>query len=221
MNIKALITTLFLGSSSVAMAKPVLTIKGSASVSVGSNVRVRDHRTPRTVVVRDHRHSDDCHDAPAVVRPAPVYPVAHQPYRPGPVWNEPYFQPSNTIVGATASSYTGAIFARPAWRGRAWFNLTEATRIDGGREFFTIEGRGGHFTKLLLKGLGGRTDITMIGIEYGKKPYERMQVVRLDNVLTRSGSSAMIHLDGDSRDINRIIVYGTSGSGSAYQILAM
>jgi hypothetical protein len=212
MNIKALITTLILGSSSAALAKPVVTFSGSASVSVGSDYSVRDHRT---TVVRDHR-DPDCVDP--IVTPAPV---RYQPYRPLPP-REPWFNPTNTIAGTHSSQYTGT-FGRSSlsphsrWmRPSSWFSLTEATRIDGGKLHFGLLGQGGYFTQLHLKNLGGRTDITMVGIEYKVNGRDYMQVVRH----TGSLSGMTINLERDSRTINRIIVYGTSGRGSAFQMLA-
>ena len=62
MNIKAIIASLVLGSSSVAMASPSVTVSATAQGSYG------------TTVVRDHRVDPNCND-PAVSYPAvqPVY----------------------------------------------------------------------------------------------------------------------------------------------------
>jgi hypothetical protein len=223
MNIKALITTLILaGSSSVAMAKPAVSIKGSASVTIGS--------APTTVVVRDHRApAADCHATPAYTQPVYTQPVA-QPYRP--IYQEPFFNPQNTTVGASGSVYVGSFGRAPAHslhrttnaygfaQPRTWFHLTEATRIDSGREFFKLEGQAGLFNKLRLQNLGGRTDIIQVGIEYKSGSRTWVQKVVLNRTLT--GRAAFdINLESDSRAINRIIVYGTSGHGSAYQMLGM
>jgi hypothetical protein len=223
MNIKALITTLILaGSSSVAMAKPAVSIKGSASVTIGS--------APTTVVVRDHRApAADCHATPAYTQPVYTQPVA-QPYRP--IYQEPFFNPQNTTVGASGSVYVGSFGRAPAHslhrttnaygfaQPRTWFHLTEATRIDSGREFFKLEGQGGLFTQLRLHNLGGQTDIRQVAIEY-KLSNGRVvtQKVRIDQLTGRAAFD--INLESDSRAINRIIVYGTSGHGSAYQMLGM
>src|SRR5687768_8477657 len=128
MNIKALITTLILGSSSAAMAKPVVTFTGSASVNLGSDYAVRDHRTPRPIV-RDHR-DHDCVD------PAPA-PVVYRPVRPLPP-REPWFNPTNTNGSVYIGTYGHSSLAHSRGRWsmpRAWFSLTEPTRINGGREF--------------------------------------------------------------------------------------
>ena len=217
MNIKALITTLILGSSSAAMAKPVVTFSGSASVSVGSDSTVRDHRSARPIV-RDHRDLD-CHDP--IVAPAPV---KYQPVRPLPP-RELWFAPTNTEIGGSGSLYIGS-FGRSTvsphhryLRAPSWFQLTEATRIDSGREFFKLKGQGGYFTKLHLKNLGGRTDIAQVGIEYKVNGRVFTQKVVFGGLLTSAGLT--INLDHDSRTITRIVVYGESGRGSAYQMLAL
>ena len=57
MNIKAIIASLVLGSSSIAMASPSVTFSANAQASYG------------TTVVRDHR-ADDYRPAPIVVQPA-------------------------------------------------------------------------------------------------------------------------------------------------------
>lgn len=62
MNIKAIIASLVLGSSSVALASPSVTVSATAQGSYG------------TTVVRDHRIDDNCND-PAVSFPTsrPIY----------------------------------------------------------------------------------------------------------------------------------------------------
>ncbi len=232
MNIKTLITTLVLGSSSVAMAKPV-TVSGHASVSVNFNT------TSTRPVVRDHRVivDDDCTDGPIAqpVYPRPVYtqPVYTQPvYQPlPPIYSEPFWSPTNSRVAASGSTYIGTIgrgniqLREYAWRNpqaRSWFTLTEATRIDSGRQFINLDKwAGARFTQLRLQSAGGRTDIAQVAIEYIHDGVSHTQKVKLATSLARTNAMASITLDGDSRDINRIIVYGTSNRGAAYQIFAM
>lgn len=224
MNLKALITSLSiaLGTSSAAMATPVISFSGHATVSVSTGPIVRDHRT-----------SDDCGTPTApVAQPAyrPVYqqPVYQQPVYQQPVWHEPYFNPTNTQVSASASVYNGTFgrgavtnhYATAAFRPRTWFQLTEATRIDGGREFFNLRQQAGLFSKLALKNLGGRTEIIQVAIEYKSAGRVYVQKVKLDAQLTGQ-MSITINLARDSRTIQRVIVYGASGRGSAYQLLAM
>jgi hypothetical protein len=216
-KLKALITSLVVASSSAAMAKPIA-VSGSASIHLGttSSVVVRDHRTPV---------ADPCGTpAPRPVYTQPIYQPVYQPVYSQPVYQEPFWSPTNTKISASSSTYLGTFGQAPVYiRAHApvWFNLTEATRVDGGRELFNLQGRGGTFSKLALKNLGGRTQIAQIAIEFrlGNGRVET-QKVRFDQTLSRS-ASLTVDLAHSSRDINRIIVYGTSGRGSAYQILAM
>jgi hypothetical protein len=209
MTIKALLVTTFvLGSASAALAKPVITVSGSASVGVGTTSYVRDHRAP--VVVRDHR-------APGY--PAPVY---------QPAYSEPWFNPNNTRVTASGSTYLGAfgkgnafVHHTNVWYRPGWFQLTEATRIDSNREFFNLLQTGGSFRKLKLQNLRGRTDIKQVAIEFRTSRGIETQKVRIDSRMDRNNPSLTIDLAGDSRSIQRIIVYGDSGRDSAYQLLAM
>jgi hypothetical protein len=209
---KALVTVLMLASSSVAMAKPV-TYSASASVSFGSN--------PSRPVVIDHRHAaDDCHDAtPAYVPPLrqPVRPIRPAPIAPI-VWN-----PNNTTLGADSSTYIGA---KPVlqsrfegrWGRNAWLAMTEPTRIDRGREFFTFGAEAGRFRRIQLVETQGRSFIDQVAIEFVGGG--RTQVVKL-NAQLLPGNPLTIDLDGDLRAINRIVVYGSTGQSSAYQILGM
>src|SRR5689334_6001040 len=80
MQLKALITTLVLGSSSIAMAHPV-------SAPVPAPV-IRDHRAPAPI-------SDDCGPAiqPMPPQPAPVYQPVYRPMppQPAPVYQRPVY----------------------------------------------------------------------------------------------------------------------------------
>lgn len=218
MNIKALITTLVLGSSSMASADS-LSVRGSVTVSLGSTRPVYPSA------------ADDCAPVAAVpYKPAPSRPV-YQPVRPlpAPVWQAPYYRITNTSVGATNSVYNGSIAVSRArsfngygYVSNAWFDLTEATRIDSGRQFFTIGADKGLFQQLKLQALGnGRSKIDQVGIEFiDARGNKQTQKVKLDTWLDRSNSTITIDLDGGFRSINRIIVYGATDQGSAYKLLA-
>ena len=208
---KALITTaLVLASSTAAFAAPSVVISGGASVKLGAGVTVRDYRSPAT---------DDC--GPAVVTTPVYHPVA--------VRAEPWFAPTNTRITSAGSVYTGSfgkgrlmVRRDAAWyRPQAWFALTEATRIDSNREFFNIQQSAGYFTKLQLKNLGGRTEIKQVAIEFKTARGLETQKVKLDSLMSASNPSLTINLAHDGRYIQRVIVYGESGRGSAYQLLAM
>ncbi|MBA2542626.1 MAG: hypothetical protein H0V17_23485 [Deltaproteobacteria bacterium] len=244
MNLKALITTLVLGSSSIASAD--VSFSGSVSVSLdGGTTHARPAYVPYQPVVtaRPVRVADDCHAAPA---PAPVvyHPPAHtRPAYQPPVWKGPYFNITNTTVAATGSLYIGQLgvskvkarytshasahaqfgYTRQATtRNQNWFDLTEATRIDSGREFFKIGADNGLFSKLQLQALGnGRSNIKHVAIEYlDSNGKARTQKVVLNTWISRANPSITIDLDGGYRSIGRIIVYGSTDAGSAYKIAA-
>jgi len=245
MNLKALVTTLVLGSSTMASAG-TLTLSGKVSVSLSTSSKapapiVRDHRAPTPAyqapapIVRDHAADPCATPAPAPVYQAPVYqaPLHRIVYQP--VWSGPFYRPHNTTVGTTASVYTGwtansnvRLVHSPyssfiTGTNTGWFDLTEATRIDSGREFFKIGADNGLFRQLKLENLGTRgSNIKQVGIEFvdglGTK---KTQVVKLDRTLDARHPSITIDLDGNYRAIGRIIVYGSTNQGAAYKILAM
>jgi hypothetical protein len=248
MNLKALITTFVLGSSTMASADSV-TFTGSVSVNLGGSTSARPAPmpAPAPVVVRDHRvvAQDPCATpapapAPVVVYqpPAPRPVIIHQP--PQPVWSGPFYDPHNTRLGGDSSSYTGtwghsAIKFRPVmnrgnWYGyqtrtptQSWFEMTEATRIDNGRLFMHPRDNG-YYRALKIQTLGnGGSNIVQVRIDFkdkltGKKGY---QIVKLNQRLDRNHQSLTIDLDGDYRQLERIIVYGQTDRGSAIKLLAM
>jgi hypothetical protein len=199
---KALITLAVLGSSSVALASPTLSVRGNASVTV-----VRDHTGYQLPV------ADDCNThqrAPVIVKPVS--------------WPGYYANPNNTRIGADSSTYIGAINTLPGpvfIRGRGWIraasfaDLTEATRIDSGREFFNLKGM--QLQKLQLQGLGGSTAIRQVAVEFTDGSTQK---VRYDRAISRGGTLT-IDLDGSVRNVKRVIVYGDSSRGSAFKLLAV
>ena len=201
MNTKALISTLFvLGTTSAAFAKPVV-ISGHVDLGYQTNHRVvvRDQRTPV---------ADDCNTPAALPTPRPM----------------PAVYPGNTTIGSDSSTYVGpqpfqlASYRdnRADWRRSQWVALTAPTRIDRGREFFTIGAQAGRFSSLRLFNSAGHSFISQVAIQFANG---RTQVVRIDAQLT-SQAPITINLDGGARQISRIVVYGSTAHGSSYQILA-
>ncbi|MCW5808080.1 MAG: hypothetical protein KIT31_37360 [Deltaproteobacteria bacterium] len=210
---KALVTALLLASSSIAMAKPV-TYSASASVSIsagthtgGGRQDLRDHRSTYTPPAK----------APAVAPRLKVKPVYLQQLRPA-VWN-----PNNTTLGVNASTYIGPrpVLQQPCvahasgWQVATWHPMTEPTRIDRGRELFNFGAQAGSFRQIQLVETAGSSHISQVAIEFVGGG--RTQVVKLDTDL-KAGRSLTIDLDGGVRQINRIIVYGSTAQSSAYQI---
>src|SRR5687768_10962821 len=146
MNIKALITTFVLGSSSVAMAEPVFSASANASWSWGTpSPRVEYRGDHRDVYSRDHRdvYSRDHRDSRDHRRPWEYdrrdYPVSTYPggWAPRMPYRAPYQQtchdPLNIrIVNSTTSEYTGPIRSMPRDRSyyqyrQGWFAMTDPT----------------------------------------------------------------------------------------------
>ena len=247
MNFKALITTLVLGSSSLASAD-TLVASGSVSVSLGST-----YRAPAPVIVRDHRAADPCDTAPAT---APVYqaplhqaPLPTRTYYPQEQRGE-WMNPQNTVFSSDEAQYTGWIgrapvrqmtdrygrpirttdrYGRPVrsrWydEGRVsqtWFDLSEPTRIDRGRESFHIGADKGLFSAIGLQAVAGRSVIDEVKIEYvdayGKIQW---QTVFPRQQLDGRNQTLTIALAPGVRAVNNIMVYGSTDRGSAYKLIA-
>lgn len=218
MNIKAVITTLVVGSSSMASAD-VLTFSGSASLSLSSHTHTSVARRP--VVVSP----EDCGTSGSGYVPRPSNrPTIRQPQLAQPaIWQESYYNPTTTFAGNNASSYTGQIFTRRfVAQNHNWYDLTEPTRIDVNREFINIGADKGTFRGIRLEALGrGRSRIDQVAIEFADATGRaKTQVVKLDTWIGRGNASLAIDLEGDYRVINRVVVYGATDQGAAYKLMA-
>jgi hypothetical protein len=186
MKIKALITMLVVGSSSAAMARPV-TVSGHAEWTFGTKpapVVVRDHRTqpapmPAPIVVRDHRTQPAPHFDCGTPAPQPVI-----------------VQPVRYNRWKHGGTYHQA--PQPVMLGSE-LNLGE------GRKFITVGESMGRFDTLQIAGGPGLIKIEQVYIQFGNN---QEQVIRgIDRVL-QGGQSLTLDLDGNSRTIKRIVVYG-------------
>ncbi|MCW5803231.1 MAG: hypothetical protein KIT31_12680 [Deltaproteobacteria bacterium] len=205
---KALVTVLMLASSSVAMAKPV-TYSASASVSIGYNTNSRP-------VVVDHRRPAASHTAPVPWQQAPQDHCAPAPVLPP---RPLQLFPTNVVSGTKASSYVGTKpFLVKNQNRYGWVEMTEPTRIEVGRELFTFGAADGRFRKIQLVENAGSSFIQQVAIEFVDGG--RTQVVK-PNLTLLPNQPYTIDLTGDARQIKRIVVYGTTAYGSAYQILGM
>src|SRR5690349_18556647 len=102
-------------------------------------------------------------------------------------------------------------------RGHArWMVLTEPTRIDGGRELIDVGAQAGRFTAIRLFNNRGSSRIDQVVIELVGGG---TQTVRVGRELT-SSSPMTVPLNG-SCEIARIIVFGSTSAGAAYQVLAL
>jgi hypothetical protein len=136
MNIKAIIASLVLGSSSVAMAAPAVSVSVNARAGYG------------TTVVRDHRviAADDCAPAAQPVHTLPVHtlpaysPPAQPIYQSPPIWRQPVYRPVTLVSGAHFSG--------------------------DGRTFITNPNQGQQFGSLQISAAGGRTFIQQVYVEF-------------------------------------------------------
>lgn len=201
MNIKALITTLaIIGSSSAAMARP-FTFEASAEASwtYGYN------NDRRPVVIRDHRYHEPM--------PAPVR------------YEEPRMFPNNNTITEDASVYKGPVPATRGYHHRSyrsqyesqWAAITVPTRIDRGRQFVTDLPDLGRFSVVRLQNVAGWSNIETVLIRF-KDGSE--QVVKINSRLNSWNDAIDIRLDRRAQ-IHGFVVYGSTGHGSAYQILAL
>ncbi|HEY0992385.1 MAG TPA: hypothetical protein VGD80_35275 [Kofleriaceae bacterium] len=213
MNLKTIIASLVLGSSSLAMASPSVTFTASAQGSYGTSV-VRDRIDP------------DC-DEPA---PAPIAQPYEQPVYGQPVYGQPYEQPYTQPYEqpyAQPAAYPQGGF----WRGGRW--LPPAFRpvvlasgmhfASDGRTFIKVGPQAGRFATLQLSAASGRTFITQVYVQFDNG---QEQVIRnLDRVLVRN-QSLTLDLDGNRRGIARIVVYGGDirngwrRSGGTFNVIA-
>ena len=203
MNIKAIIASLVLGSSSVALAAPAVTV--TARGSIGATV-VRDHRA-----VAD----EDCD--PEVTYPGqPVYgqPVYGQPVYEQPVYEQPvYGQPAYGQPVYGQPVYGQPVYSPPIWQGPARHEVTLADGMhfaNDGRTFITVGSQYGRFGALTISAAGGRSYIEQVYVQFDNG---QEQVMRgLNRTLTGS-ARLTLDLDGNRRGIKRIVVYGKEING--------
>ncbi|MGE0868808.1 MAG: hypothetical protein AB7P03_09605 [Kofleriaceae bacterium] len=211
MNIKALITTLVLGSSSAALADTTFTASAHASWSLGTPGSSQVHRdihrdvhSPTWTV--DYRRND-------TVRRPVVYPQTS--------YLDSCVDPRNSTVGANTSEYKGQIFNMPVgrnWYQRpSWFSITEPTRIDSGRQFITIGASAGRFDQLMLQQVAGSSYIKQVVVRFANG--EEMVVRGIDQQLNRNNRNVVIDLKGQNRQIGGIVVYGSTSARSAYKVM--
>lgn len=195
MKIKALITTLVLGSSSLALANPSWSGGVNVQASYGGQVAIRDHRDfqPQPIV-RDHRDGDRDRDrdrdgdrdwrrehrAPIsigqqvpVIQPAPM----------------PYVRQWMTIAQDTSLSSRGASLL--------WF--------PNGREIHALQ----------LQACAGETLVDRIVVTYTSGA---TRVIEPDVMLSGSNRSVTVPLEYGR--IAKIAIYGKSGPRGRYTILA-
>jgi len=186
MNLKAILASLILGSSSIAMASPAAPGVTVSSVSYGTpSVTVRDHRFDSAPYQSPTYSNVDCDDDGAFRAPI-AQPVAQPIY-----WRN--------------NAYNGR-WMPPVYRP---VTLAAGLRLPANSQTeIKVGGQQGAFTTLKLEATGGRSFVRQVYImfENGQE-----QILRNVNRTLTGNDCFTIDLDGGRRQINRVIVYGALG----------
>jgi hypothetical protein len=191
MNIKAIIASLVLGSSSVAMATPSVTVTATAQGAYD------------TTIIRDHRGDD----SPAATQPA-IQPTYRREGWHGGGWDGEGMLPPVYASGGWNGQRMPPVY-RP---------VTLASGLhfaNQGRTFITVGSQAGRFETLQISAAGGPTFIQQVYVQFDNG---QEQIVRnLDRRLT-ANESLTLDLDGNRRAIRRIVVYGSDLTWGRRQI---
>jgi hypothetical protein len=228
MNIKSLITTfsILASTSTAALADTSFSVHAHGSVTVGNvGPTIRDHRTqPAPVVVRDHRYNNDddrtiwsstlklprwTHTRPTHPQPVITYPTYPRP--------EPQLVVSNPIFNSQSrfdiyGGWVGSTMNRPGF-----VPVTQATRINNGREHFEMQ-NAGYVDAIKIQAVRGSTNITVIGVGMSDGTIQQFQVNQMIDM--RHPMTLTLDLRGGPTQIAWINVNGSSAPDGAFQILA-
>ena len=199
MNIKAIVTSLVLGSSlgtsALATASPAVTFSASAQAAYGSAVVQNPgyiyaddrgyYNTDNRGYDDDDRDSDDC-DHPAVQVSNPPYWRDHQTG-----WHGQPMPPAYRQVVLASDVHFGG----------------------DGRTPISVGIQVGRFNTLQITGASGRTFIQQVWVQFENG---QEQVVRNIDRYLGNGQTLTLDLDGNRRAIRRIMVYG-NGIGGRWQ----
>jgi hypothetical protein len=195
MNIKAIIASLVLGSSSVAMAAPGVTFAANAQGSYGTTADCDQHGDPVGTVKSPPIYRPD-----TTVKSPPIY-------RPDTtVKSPPIYRPDMTVESPP--------IMRPGWKlppvYRPVMLASDVSFARDGRTFITVGSQAGRFETLTINAAGGRTFIKQVYVQFDNG---QAQVVRnLDRTLA-GNESLTVDLGGNRRAIRRIVVYGNDIAG--------
>jgi hypothetical protein len=175
MSLKAIITTILLGTSSLAAADT-------------GYVTVRDHRTQPLPA-----------PAPIYQAPAPVYQVQPAP---------PAYQQAESYKASWIRHIVQPV-AQPV-------TLASSQRLNG-REIIKVNESLRAFTKLELRAKSGRTNVDKVVITFGNG---QTQTIDCNRTL-QANESFMVGLQGNQRNIKRIVLVGKSGRRASLDVLAV
>ena len=193
MNIKAIIASLVLGSSSAAMAAPSVTVSATVRGSNTTTV-VRDHRVDdsrRYDNDNDRRYVGDRgydNDRRVVVTPPPIQSTYRHDGWHGGGWNGEGMLPP---VYRQATLASGMHFA------------------SDGRTSIPVGSQAGQFETLQISAAEGCTFLKQVYVEFDNG---QEQAIRGINRSLEGNASVTLDLDGARRGIRRIVVYGTPGN---------
>ena len=181
MNIKAILASLVLGSSTIAMAAPAAPGVTVSTVGYGDSATIRDHRFDTSPA---NRHDDDdryrAPIAPPATAPNAIY------YRDRGAWHgEPMPQVYRPVTLA------------------AGLRLAANSQTE-----IKVGGQAGAFTALKLDATGGRSFVRQVYIQFENG---QEQIIRNINRTLTGNECLTLDLDGGRRQIHRVIVYGALG----------
>ncbi|MCX5745371.1 MAG: hypothetical protein NT062_23075 [Proteobacteria bacterium] len=225
MNIKSLIATfsiLSAATSTAALADASFSVHAHGHVTIGTSIptyvttgpTVRDHRSvkrePMVVRYHDDQYDRDDRDESEArpARPRPLPPIPTRPPAPELTISRPRID-----TAAQFSFYTGAI--GEVGNARGFVAITEATRIDSGREHFDVSGAG-LVNTLKIQLVAGTTELTNINVMFANGT---SQMFAVNQTLDARNPTITLELAGSARQLAWINVNGTSTARSAYQIL--
>ena len=215
MNIKAIIATLVLGSSSVALAAP-----DRRGIDENCETPVTSQPDYNQPVYGQPAYSQPVYNQPDYNQPAYGQPAYGQPVYGQPVYGQPVAQP----VYSQPSQPVYQPGWRPDWQPET---VTLASGLRFGnfdRTAINVGRRAGRFDALQITGTGGRSLIKLINIVFADGTH---QTVRNVNQTLVGNQSMTIDLAGEHRAIRDITIYGGDiGSrwqrgGSSFRVTAL
>jgi hypothetical protein len=109
--------------------------------------------------------------------------------------------------------FTGQRHYRPTW-----VALSGATRLEDGRDVIVVGSRQGRFTQLRFQTNQGSTLIDRVFIRFSDG---RWQTADLGARITPGNPMVELPLDGDRKQIDRIIVIGDARGRASYQVFGI
>jgi hypothetical protein len=174
------------------------------------------HPTHRPVVIeRGH--------GPVVHRPVVIHPIVREPIATvTPIYQGTVYRPVSyaqpTIVdncNTESNAYVGPIGGLPDSYSNGYEALTSPTAMYGGEETIALGAQVGPIDNLVLQANAGTTRIDTVEIQFVDGTTQDLQIGTAINA-----SNPQITLDLGHSEVASLTVFGSSGAGSTYQLLA-